>query len=213
MANPLFYLHKIGHFREIDYFQLKSALSAYTHPHAKIRQLLATDALIRVKKGLYVLGETYNNTPISLEILANLIYGPSAISLEFALAYYGLIPERVYAITSITPQRDKIFDTPVGRFTYRYLTMKKYTIGLTRLRLNDGRYIIIASPEKALLDKIYFSKAIVIQSNQEVENFLFEDLRIDENILETFDINLLSEIAMIYKNASVTAVTNYLKQR
>lgn len=212
---PKFQLHlqKISLFREIDYVLLKNVLCEYAHPRTKIQQLLAKGALIRVKKGLYVLGKDYTNSLFSLTILANLIYGPSAISLEYALSYYGLIPERVYAMTSITPQRDKTFDTPVGRFTYRYLTMKKYTIGLTRLRLNDSRYIIIASPEKALLDKIYFSKPIVIQNNQDAENFLFEDLRIDENALETFDINLLTEIAMIYKNASVTAVSNYLKQR
>jgi predicted transcriptional regulator of viral defense system len=125
MANPLLHLQKAGHFREIDYFQLKDALSAYANPHAKIRQLLANGALIRVKKGLYVLSEDYNNAPFSLTILANLIYGPSAISLEFALSYYGLIPEHAYTITSITPQRNKIFEAPVGCFTYRYLTMKK----------------------------------------------------------------------------------------
>lgn len=175
MSKFQFNLQKISPFSEIDYFQLKSALSEYAHPHTKIQQLLAAGALIRVKKGLYVLGKDYSNAPFSLTILANLIYGPSAISLDYALSYYGFIPEHVYAITSITPQRDKTFDTPVGRFTYRYLTMKKYTIGLTRLRLNDGRYIFIASPEKALLDKIYFSKPIAIKNNQEAENFLFED--------------------------------------
>ena len=213
MSKFQFNLQKVSPFPEIDYFQLKSALSEYAHPHAKIQQLLAAGALIRVKKGLYVLGKDYTHSLFSLTILANLIYGPSAISLEYALSYYGLIPERVYALTSITPQRDKIFETPVGRFTYRYLTMKKYTIGLTRLRLNDGRYIIIASPEKALLDKIYFSKPLVIQNNQDAENFLFEDLRIDENVLETLNVDLLTEIAMIYKNVSVTVVANYLKQR
>lgn len=213
MLRDQFPLHKISRFREIDYFQLKNALSEYANFHAKIRQLLACGQLVRVKKGLYVLGAMYNHHPITLEVLANLIYGPSAISLEFALAYYGLIPESVRTVTSITPQRDKIFNTPVGNFTYRYLSLKKYRVGLNRLRLNDGRYILIASPEKALLDKIYFSKQLAIENSQDVENFLSEDLRIDEKILTTLNINLLTEIAIIYKISSITTIVNYLKQR
>lgn len=206
-------LWKISRFREIDYFQLKNALLEYANPHAKIRQLLATGALIRVKKGLYVLSDEYSNMPISLEVLANLIYGPSAISLDYALSYYGLIPERVYTVTSITPQRDKNFETPVGRFSYRYLTMKKYSVGLTRLTLNESRHIIMASAEKALIDKIYFSKSLTLQTKKEIEDYLFSDLRLEENLLELFNLNLFSEIALIYKNTRVTTVLDYLKER
>ena len=126
MLKPSLSLQKIRPFRGIDYLQLKGALSGYANAHSKIRQLLATGAISRVKKGLYVVDDTYNNTPASLEILANLIYGPSAISLDYALSYYGLIPEHVHTITSITPQRDKSFVTPLGHFSYRYLTMLYY---------------------------------------------------------------------------------------
>lgn len=213
MAKFQFHLQKLSPFREIDYLLIKNALSEYAHPRAKIQQLLAKGALIRVKKGLYVIGDDYHQAPISLETLANLIYGPSAISLDFALSYYGFIPEHVHSVTSITPQRDKIFNTPVGRFFYRYLPMKKYMIGLTLLNLHDKRHVIIASPEKALLDKVYFSKPLILQNNQDTENFLFKDLRIDPHILETLNVDLLIEIAMVYKNSAVTTVTNYLKQR
>ena len=210
---PKLHLRKISPFREIDYFQLKNALAEYANPHAKIRQLLATGAITRVKKGLYVLGDDYRDVPISLEILANLIYGPSAISLDYALSYYGLIPERVHTVTSITPQRDKNFKTPLGYFSYRYLTMKKYSIGLTRLKLNDHRHIIIASPEKALIDKIYFSKSLALQTKKEVEDYLFADLRVEENLLNTLNLYLFLEIALIYKNIHVAAVLDYLKER
>ena len=65
------------------------------------------------------MSDDHNDTPISTEILANLIYGPSSISLDYALYYYGLIPEHVRVVTSITPQRNKIFNTPIGQFTSR----------------------------------------------------------------------------------------------
>ena len=206
-------LRKMSPFREIDYFQLKNALKAHADPHAKIRQLLASAALIRVKKGLYVLGEEHNDTPISLEILANLIYGPSAISLDYALSYYRLIPERVHTVTSITPQRDKNFITSVGYFSYRYLAMKKYSVGLNRITLDDRRSILIASPEKALIDKIYFSKSFTPETKKDVENYLFDDLRLEKNVVKHLNLKLFSEIAFIYKNARVAAVLHYLKEK
>lgn len=207
-----FFLNKISRFREIDYFQLKDALSCYANPHAKIRQLLAKGELIRVKKGLYVISDDYNDTVISTEILANLIYGPSAISLDYALYYYGLIPEHVRIVTSITPQRDKIFNTPVGQFTYRYLTMKKYCIGLTRVTQSDGRHTIMASPEKALIDKIYFSRSLLLDTKKDIEQYFFSDLRFNESILATFDLSLYSAIAGVYKNTNITMVCDFLKE-
>lgn len=203
-------LNKMTPYREIDYIQLKNALSAYRDPHAKIRHWLASGALIRIKKGLYILGEDYNNSPIALDVLANLIYGPSAISLDYALSYYKLIPERVKTVTSITPQRDKLFDTPIGAFSYRYLTMKKYRAGLTRSTHHDGRHILIATPEKALIDKIYFSKSLALTNKNEVEDFLFSDLRLDQNTWQLLNKKHFSEIALIYKNTQVTMISNYL---
>lgn len=207
-----FNVRKISSFREIDYFQLKSALASYANPHAKIRQLLAKGALIRVKKGLYVLGEDYTEQPITLEVLANLIYGPSAISLEYALFHYGLIPERVQAVTSITPKRNKQFDTPVGRFTYQYLPMGKYRSGLTRLTLADKRHVMFATPEKALIDKIYLSKSLSLETDNDIEVYLFSDLRLDEQQLHKLDINMFSEIALVYNNNNVKLVNDYLKR-
>jgi hypothetical protein len=63
--------------------------------------LLRRKDIIRVKKGLYIFGETYARRPFSREVLANVIYGPSYVSLDYALHYHGLIPERVEAVISI----------------------------------------------------------------------------------------------------------------
>ena len=111
---------------EIDYIVLKNLLVGYAYPRDKITQLLKSGVLVRVKKGLYIFGHAYAKQPYSKEVLANLIYGPSAISLTYALSYYQLIPEQVVTVTSITPKRTKQFKTPVGNFTYTYLSTSKY---------------------------------------------------------------------------------------
>lgn len=208
-----FQLREISPFREIDYFQLKQALSAYANPHAKIRQLLATGALVRVKKGLYVLGDAYNDQPISLQVLANLIYGPSAISLDYALFYYGLIPEHVHAVTSITPQRNKHFETPVGHFYYRYLAFKKYVVGLTRVACDEVRHVIMASPEKALIDKIYFDKSLVLTTSHDVKDYLFLDLRLEQDRVSALSLDAFTEIASVYQYGNVSVVLNYLRNK
>ena len=88
-------LRKIAGREEIDYQFLLSILKEYAHPRDKISEWLKSGDLIRVKKGLYIFGKQIAQTSYLLEVLANLIYGPSAISLSYALSFYGLIPERV----------------------------------------------------------------------------------------------------------------------
>lgn len=82
---------------EFDYQTLLDSLRTYSRPRDKITALLKKGVIVRIKKGLYIFGEEYRKNPYSNEILANLICGPSYISLEYALQYYGLIPERVVA--------------------------------------------------------------------------------------------------------------------
>jgi hypothetical protein len=71
----------------------------------------------------------YGGTVEPMEI-ANPLYGPSYISLEYALSYYGLIPERVESITSVTTKRSKKFITPLGSFSYEHIPLKAYPIGI-----------------------------------------------------------------------------------
>src|SRR5689334_21193947 len=85
---------------EFDYQILMDVLRAYDRPRDKIRAFLKKKSIVRIKKGLYIFGETLARNPPSREILANLIYGPSYISLDYALHYHGLIPERVESVTS-----------------------------------------------------------------------------------------------------------------
>jgi hypothetical protein len=115
---------------EFDYQALLDGLREYNRPRDKITSLLRQGAVVRVKKGIYVFGERYKRRPFSREVLANMICGPSYISLDYALHYYGLIPERVEAVTSVTVSRGRRFSTPVGLFIYRGVPMNAYRIGI-----------------------------------------------------------------------------------
>jgi predicted transcriptional regulator of viral defense system len=176
-------------------------LHEYAVPRAKISDLLRKGALIRVKKGLYIFGDNFRQGPYCKEHLANLIYGPSAISLEYALSFYGMIPERVEEITSITLRRNKQFSTPVGSFSYRYIAPSKYSVGITQA-IVGGRTILIAIPEKALCDMLYLN-GLHIHSIQQIENYLFEDLRIERNSIEKLKLPILEKFAQVYKNPSI----------
>jgi len=198
-------------FAEIDYLRLKSILSEYTQPRNKIRTLLKNHSLIRVKKGLYVFGEKVAQGLYCKEHLANLIYGPSAISREYALSFYGLIPERVEEITNITPKRNKIFDTPVGRFSYQYIPIALYPYGITQTVI-EGRKILIATPEKALCDILYLSSSS-LNTEKELDEYLAEDLRIDIDELLKFDVKLLRQLDSQYKNKNINLLINTLGRK
>lgn len=85
---------------ELDYRFVMNCLINYRSPRVKLNHLLNVGALIRVKKGLYVFGKQFSRGPYCLELLANKIYGPSYVSLEWALQFHGLIPERVEVVVS-----------------------------------------------------------------------------------------------------------------
>ena len=132
-----------------DYQVLLEALSGYSKPRDKITRLLAGDVIIRVKKGLYCFGDAFRREPVNREYLANLIYGPSYVSLDYALSYHGLIPERVETVTSATTRRSREFDTPFGTFTFRLLNERRYAIGAI-LETAGKATFLMATPEKAL---------------------------------------------------------------
>ena len=138
---------------ELDYNQLMDVLKGYKCPRDKVTELIKHGLIIRVKKGLYVLGDIYQK-PFSKFVLANQIYGPSYVSGLSALAYYGMIPERVEGVYSKTLGRNKKFESPVGSFFYKSTSKKKFASGLIREPLDDARNFLVASPEKALIEEM-----------------------------------------------------------
>lgn len=162
-----------------------SFLKDYKRPNDKIHELLAKGVLQSVKKGLYVAGPALmSNSKPETFLLANHILGPSYVSLDTALSYHGLIPERVYEIASMTIKASRSFTTPVGTFTYRKVSLPYYSFGICQVQLTNNQYAMVASPEKALFDKIITTPGVVLRSKKNVLDYLLDNLRMDEESLK-----------------------------
>jgi len=194
-----------------DYQLLMDRLEGrFSAPRNKIQSLCRNGEIVRVKKGLYVPGtmpgEAAKVDPL---VLSGLIYGPSYVSLETALAYHGLIPERVDEITCMTSKRTKLFRTPLGRFSYTPISEDAYPLGL-RLESGKGGAWYLAEPEKALCDRIAQMKGL--HAMRDVPVLLRENLRIAPESLENFRVSLVLEIAARYRRKSVTAFARWLEK-
>ncbi len=170
---------------------LLSFLKEYKNPNDKIKQMVKKKEIIRVKKSLYILGDFYDNY-FSKELVANSIYGPSYISLDYALSYYGLILERVYEVTSVTTKIIKKYNTPIGRFTYAKLPICLYKIGID-IKTTDKYSFMIATPTKALCDKVILTKNLNIASVKSMLEYLIDDLRIDIDNLKKIDLETIQK--------------------
>ena len=197
---------------EFDYQTLVNCLRDYGRPRDKISDLLRKGAIIRVKKGLYVFGDDFRRGPIVRELLANLIYGPSYLSLEYALAYHGLIPERVETLTSVTCGRSRSFATPIGLFTYHRIPMSAFGPGMDRAQLDDGRSFLIATPETALCDTIVKDRGAGVRTQSELRGYLLDSLRLDPAGLRRLDPNRLEEIAERYRSRKARTLGRLVRQ-
>ena len=186
---------------------LKSKLTKYKNKNNKINRLIKEGKIYRIKNGLF---ETDKNTPGYL--LASSIYGPSYISFEYALSCYGFIPERVTTVTcaSFDKKKKKMYDTYFGVFTYRDIPKKAYPYEV--LLQKEGNYSYqIATKEKALCDKLYTLDPI--HNYADLENMLFNDLRIDEEAFDTLDINIIKELSELYNSTNIKLLYRYIKKK
>jgi hypothetical protein len=182
-------------------------LKNYASPKAKLTRLLGAGKLIQVRRGLFV-----DDLAVSRRALAPLIYGPSYISFQYALASYGLIPERVEVITSASynKNKDKQYRTPLGEYRYLYLPAAVYPYGL-RLAEDDGASYLIASAEKALCDAVYKVPAATTVS--QIQSLLLDDWRMDPGGLGALDRDFISWIAPMYGRKALQALAAWFQGR
>lgn len=188
----------------IDYATIKSILNnlSYVNINDKIKKLKQKGVLIPLKKELYTHNSLIQKNIISKEICANAILGPSYISLDYALYYHGLIPEATHELTSITTKRSKTFINHYGKFSYTMINKELYKIGLQTEESATGTFLA-ASKEKAICDKIYFSKAASINSVRSMQTYLEEDLRIDFSELDEINFQTLTDYYNISKSKRI----------
>lgn len=185
----------------------KNKYSNYSNKNTKLSREIKDGKLFKIINGLY---ETDANTPAYL--LAGSIFGPSYISFEYALSNYGLIPERVTLVTSATfrKKKKKKYNTMFGIFTYRDVPASVYPEGILLKKEGDYMYQI-ATPEKALCDKLYTLKPIKNYAN--LEKMLFNDLRIDIIEFNKLNINFIEKISTLYGSNNVTLLAKYMRRK
>lgn len=110
--------------------------------------------IIQLRRGLYALAPPYQKVPPHPFLVANYLSQPSYVSLQSALAYYGMIPEGVPVTTSVSTRRPYRWDTPLGIFEFRHVQVDLF-YGYDLISLSQKQQAFIASPEKALLDMVY----------------------------------------------------------
>jgi len=166
---------------------LFDALKEYERPYDKIHELVKQGKLIRVKSGIFIPGPALDVRRPEPFLLANHLLGPSYVSLETALSHWGLIPERVYEISSATARNSKTYQTPAGRFSYTHIPLPYYSFGIEQEELTKKQIVLVATPEKALCDKIVTTPGLLFRSPAQAKKWLTEDMRIEKDKLSKLD--------------------------
>jgi hypothetical protein len=182
----------------VDYAVLGSLFSGYKSPRNKIANLEIEGKLIRLKKGLYVVSPSVSGKLLSTELIANHIYGPSYVSMESALRYYGLIPENIHIVRSLAIKRSRVFENSISRFEYINCSDDYFPIGINQKIVGEYSFLI-ASPEKALCDLIAFTPKVSPRFVKSLLSYLEEDIRLDMEAFYEMNINIFQQCAEVGK--------------
>lgn len=141
--------------------------------------------LYQLRRGLYALAPPFQKVKPHPFLVANRMVQPSYVSLQSALAYYGLIPEVVPVTTSVTTLRPGRWDTPLGSYAFRHVKTELFQ-DYRLLEVADEQQAFVASPEKALLDLVY------LEPGADSHTYL-KELRLQN--LEVLDLDRLQDHA------------------
>ena len=190
-----------------DHLTLMHELRDYASPKARLTRMIKSGDVIQVRRGLFLEAK---QSGYSLKSLAAVIYGPSYISFEYALAHYGLIPERVQAVTSAVYNKNKNrhFHTPLGDFYYAYLPTAVFPYGVVLGEENSQSYLV-ATPEKALCDTLYKTRGV--GSVKALKALLFEDRRMEREAILSLDRESIRFLAPLYRKEILRLFLKWLE--
>ncbi|MDD3415918.1 MAG: hypothetical protein PHY47_18255 [Lachnospiraceae bacterium] len=179
---------------------------AYANPQSRVQTMVKKGELIPLKRGLF---ETDTATPGFL--MANALLGPSYLSFEYALSYYSMIPERVVVYTSATFGRNKKieYNNQFGSFTYRDIPAAVFPYYYTR-ELSGNRPYLIATREKALCDQLCVMAPI--RGIHDFREWLFDGMRLDEDIYDELDSEKMKRIAPLYHRINLDQLVRLLEK-
>lgn len=163
----------------------------------QIKKWTDLNYLIKLKKSTYLLNKKEIIANLDLAYLATKIYYPSYISLEYALSYYGIIPEAVNTVTSITTRKTVNFKNKLGEYAYHHLSTKAF-LGFVS-KQNHNFTFQIAYPEKALADYLYFNRQNIILNNN-----YWDSLRL--NLSKNFKLSKLKIYSKYFNNKKLEKI-------
>ena len=175
---------------------LQSVFPNNTAITAKAKRLEDAGDIVRLKPGLYVTSPTISEKRMNEFLIANHLHGPSYVSMQTALRYYGLIPEHVVEIISLTPRRAKTFSNKVGRFRYVHCPDSYFPIGITSI-IDESVSFLIATPEKALCDLMSYTANLNLRYISEIRTYIKEDLRMEREDIIGLNTEILRECACV----------------
>ncbi len=187
----------------MDFAAVASLFPKIKCKHNKISALEKSGDLIRLKQGMYVAQSYLSGQQLSSFLIGNNLYGPSYISLQSALRYYGLIPEFVFTTCSMTMKPSRVFYNSLGCFEYVHIDRETFPIGVREVTYENGTTILIASPEKALCDLISDIRHLNLRYKNEILVWLEEDIRFDMDELVHFDTSIMREYAKVGKKKNM----------
>ncbi|MFH0918794.1 MAG: hypothetical protein V1913_00400 [Fibrobacterota bacterium] len=192
-----------------DYMAIADSLRGYASPKAKLTSMIKAGKIIKIRRGLYI---SPGDPEASGKTLANKIYGPSYISFEYVLSYYGLIPERAHTVTSASMGKNKnrLFHTPVGDFLYQSIPPAVFPYGVLRMEEAAGPFLI-AAKEKALCDTL--SKIGGITTIPSLEAWLYDDMRLEREDVFSLSVRDIGALAPLYGKKSIKVLLEYLKKK
>jgi predicted transcriptional regulator of viral defense system len=144
----------------------------------QLSRWVSSGRLIQLRKGVYAIASPYRAKEPHPFLIANNLKKASYVSLQSALEYYGIIPEYVPVVTSITTGRPEVIDSLLGKYQYRHIK-KELFWGYRETEVIKDTRVFIAEPEKALLDLIYLSpqtdnkeyiKELRLQNTEKIDN-------------------------------------------
>ena len=185
--------------REILMYELRS----YASPKSKLTTMIKKGQIIQIVRGVFATSPEDPRLPA-----ASLIYNPSYISFETALAYHQMIPERVHQVKSagFRLKKEKHFDTPFGRYSFLYIPESVFPWALQPAQ-DQGHGFRLATKEKALLDTLY--KIRGIKSMKALESLLFEDLRLEKEIILKLDWATIQNLIPLYSSTTLHTLVKW----
>lgn len=161
-----------------------------------VTRAIAANEILHIRRGLYCLAPKYSRFGVSRNVLANIVYGPSYLSMESALSIHGWIPEAVHSAVSVSFGRARTFETPLGFFDYVQIKQQPFFAAVESRR--DNAVLppyLVAKPLKALAD--YVVSHGLDWTGVEP---LIDCLRIDEESLSQLNAEDFDELGGVYRS-------------